>query len=480
MPKPDVDVLDAIDELVKIEAEIERRKVENKCKYFVPTGKQEEFIRLVAEGNKFINIFSGGNGSGKTAIMVNVIINIALTYRNKWFKYDYFKQRFQGRKILVASTPTGITDVIIPAFKEWLPKNSYYMQKRGKSFESFINIMGTHIYLMTYEQDVMEYEGKTINLCWFDEPPPEKIFNAVIARFRFGGKILVSMTPLQHAAYLYDLIGKSDDIGIVYSDIEDACKQHGVRGFLEHEDIQRMIAQYPEEERMARKEGKFMHLRGLVFKEFNDNVHVVKEFPIPHHWRRFMAVDPHDRQPNFVLWLAVDPTGDCYIYDEDFETDLISDLVSHIRQHEGMYGRADVRVIDPNFGPKRYGNTGRTVMEEIEIESRRAGYPMRFALGNDDIVLGHKKIHEYLRYDPNKPLGLRNHPKLYVFSRCRHFIYMIKHYMYKDWKEGVSSEKPPNPKPDERFKHAIDCLRYILMHKPEQLNLKARSGRGGY
>ena len=105
---------------------------------------------------------------------------------------------------------------------------------------------------------------------------------------------------------------------------------------------------------------------------------------------------------------------------------------------------------------------------------------MRFALGNDDIVLGHKKIHEYLRYNPNEPLGLRNHPKLYVFSRCRHFIYMIKHYMYKDWKEGVSSEKPPNPKPDERFKHAIDCLRYILMHKPEQLNLKARSGRGGY
>jgi len=471
-----------VEELARIEEELERRKRENKAKYYIPTGKQEDFIRMYAEDGLFINIYSGGNGAGKTISATNIIINECLGKQNKWFNYERFDRAKNPRvahKILIASTSEGIEDVINPALAEWFPKGTYERSKRGKTYYSSYDVRFNKILLMTYEQDVQEFEGKTLDIVWFDEPPPERIFNAIVARFRFGGKIILTMTPLQHAAFLYDMLGRNKDIGIVYADVEDSCITHGVRGYLRHEDIERMVAQYPEEERMARKEGKFMHLKGLVFKEFSP-VHIADEFPIPVSWCRYMAIDPHDRIPNFILWGALDPTGDFYVYDEDFETNLLKDAAMAIRAHEAEHGVASVRIIDPNFGRKRYGNSGKTVREELEYEGRLLGIDMRFRLANDDITAGHKKVHSYLAYDKDKPIDISNHPKLYIFPRCKNLIYMMKHYMYEEWSESSEARKSPNPKPEGRFKHGPDCLRYILMDNPTAITPKTRRPRGSY
>ncbi len=137
---------------------------------------------------------------------------------------------------------------------------------------------------MTYEQDPREFEGVTPGWAWFDEPPPEHIFKATVARMRRGGVIFITATPLAGSAYLYDAFATGNykvvmegeggtkavyerKVGYVEADIESACKQHGVRGHLEHSDIVNLIAEYSEDERQARIYGKFQHLIGLVFKQ---------------------------------------------------------------------------------------------------------------------------------------------------------------------------------------------------------------------
>lgn len=64
---------------------------------------------------------------------------------------------------------------------------------------------------MTYEQDLEEFESKTLGLVWADEPIPEAIYNACVFRLRMGGKVLLTATPLEGSAWLYDKFLTSSD-----------------------------------------------------------------------------------------------------------------------------------------------------------------------------------------------------------------------------------------------------------------------------
>lgn len=176
--------------------------------------------------------------------------------------------------------------------------------------------------IMTYDQDPKEFEAVTLGWAWFDEPPPEAIYKATVARMRRGGIIWITATPLTGSAWMYDeiLANKNNDIGLrtyLEADVESACKTHGVRGFLDHANIEKMISQYSEEDKQARIHGKFQHLTGLIFKQFHRNVHVIPPFEI--NQRDFCVVemlDPHPRNPDAALWIAVNRKGQKFVIDE--------------------------------------------------------------------------------------------------------------------------------------------------------------------
>ena len=58
-------------------------------------------------------------------------------------------------------------------------------------------------------------------------------------------------------------------VGVVEATVFDNSITKGVRGRLRDRDIDRMIAEYDEDDKQARIYGKFHHLTGLVFKRFN-------------------------------------------------------------------------------------------------------------------------------------------------------------------------------------------------------------------
>lgn len=454
---------------------MERRKRLNPLKYYTPNGKCEEFVKMTA-GDGFIYIFSAANSVGKTALMCNLIGNMLLSPQNKWFDLPFYR-RFRRKPLVgrIIAPEKIISNIINPELKKWLPPHRYTRRKLGKMYYSKYEV-GPHSFdLLTTEQEIQQFEGATLDWLWMDDFIPETIFNASVARFRFGGKIFITLAPLQKSAFLFE---RADmDAKILYADIEDNCIEHGVRGILRHEDIVKMISAYDDEEREARQHGRPMYLRGLVYKKFKRGIHTIPRFTIPKHWPRWMAIDPHDRQPNAMVWAALDPTGDLYFYDEDFSTDLTKETVKRIIEKERQYGRATRRLIDPNFGLKRYGNSGRTVKEEYEIESRLQGYPMRFAPANDDIPAGHKKVREWLNYDEAKPIDERNHPKLYFFDDLQNTIHGMTHYMYEDWKAGKDT-KSQKERPQEKYKHFPDAVRYIIMDNPTNRVLRVHRPQG--
>jgi len=114
-----------------------------------------------------------------------------------------------------------------------------------------------------------------------------------------------------------------------------------------------------------------------------------------------MLIDPHDRNPHALLWVACDETNNYWAYREAWLADtLIEDVVAYIKKVElDARERVQLRIMDPNFGPKRYINKGLTVRDEFEDASRKLNYPIRFSFGDDRKEIGRKSFATMLKFD---------------------------------------------------------------------------------
>ena len=119
--------------------ELARRKQEERLRYFVPNGRQSEFISLVGEGKHFIYILSAGNGIGKTALAINILGNIFWPGVNpEWVKgklFDSWPYPKRAR-IVTEAKNNDETGAIDQEIKHWWPKGRYRGIKGGKQYVS--------------------------------------------------------------------------------------------------------------------------------------------------------------------------------------------------------------------------------------------------------------------------------------------------------------------------------------------------------
>ncbi|RLE44392.1 hypothetical protein DRJ22_05980, partial [Candidatus Woesearchaeota archaeon] len=319
-------------------------------RFYEPCGKTAQFIeRIGTELEKDIWLFVGGNATGKTSLGVNILANVCYPEKNKFFKYPLFQNWNLGQTIQFCSTHSALNKKVIPEIEKWFPKGRYEMFKRGKQYVSEIKTdTGFTIYFMTFDQDKSEFESADISLSIVDEPSPEKIWGGITSRGRGKGKVIVLFTPLAEGAYLYDRYianPKPDKDGVMRSGYEfisiwDNTKGHGVRGHWTEEETNRMIAQYDPSQLEARTLGKFQHLSGLIYPEYMTNREIY-DIPwdyfgsegVPRDWTRIEAIDYHPVKEIAVSFIAIDPYGVWYTYDEIWQNfDSYEDLCDMILQ----------------------------------------------------------------------------------------------------------------------------------------------------
>lgn len=432
------------------------RERHEKYRTFVPNGKQNEFIQL----DSFIRIFSAGNGVGKSALMVNVIANLTAPPRhtNQWFTtYRDFKRPNRGR---IVSTNTNIQQNIIPELKKWLPAGKWSCEKRGKAYEAYWKVGDCEFDIMTYEQDEAEFESVTLDWLLFDEPPPYRIYAASVARFRFGGFIGIFMTPLSDAAWLYDELILKDNgarVRVTYAEVEDNCKQHGVRGILDHSHIEQMIAQYTDDEKEARTKGRFMHLRGLIYKDYGQ-IHRIKPFALsPELYTIYMALDPHPRTPHACLWMAVDHNGTKFVIDELFTACNTDELAAKILALESSKGYNVVRrIIDPMAFVKDQTKDVPILQEQLSLKG------LYFEAASKDLTAGILRVQQSLQYGIKDGVITKS-PELYVFDTCSRTEYEFKRYVWDEWSPAMSEKRNPRSTPRDRDDHMMECLYRLLL-----------------
>lgn len=478
MPKIHED--EALERLRILREEQARRLKQEQYRYYEPSGKGEEFINLVGNDENFITLFSAANGIGKTAAGCNVLAHILFPNSdNPWFTAPLYKNFPYKKRGRIVSTPTNISINIVPELKRWFPKGRYRTSKKGKQFESvFYTDTGWEIDLMTYEQDPMEFEGVTLGFIWCDEPPPQAIFKALISRLRTGGVMMITATPLAGSAYLYDQFAHGNltveivqpdgtlqvherKIGYIEADIESACKEHGIRGHLEHNDIMNMVAEYSEDEKQARIYGKFQHLIGLVFKQFNPKVHVIQPFNVTERdFSVWHMLDTHPRHPDAALWVATDRKGTYYVVDELSISAATEEEAAAIKRKDSQF-RVVRRLIEPAAAiPNQHDEDGKSLMD------RFADHGLSYMLATKQRSQSDAAIADALSYVEIHGEMVKA-PAIYIFNTCRQLIWELEHLRWQERSAKSMDTKSAPEKPVDKDDHFIEDLGRFLIQHPQ-------------
>ncbi len=421
---------------------------------YEPLPKQDPFHKSGASCRALF----GGNRSGKTtAGGIEFLFHITGQYPDWYPKTQRYLGAIKGR-IIVKDFTKAVGEVINPFFREWLDykliekiwKNPQgvpikYQFKNGSVFD-----------ILTHEQSTESFEGWKGHIAWFDEPPPRDKYIATLRGLvDFQGRHWLTLTPLTQP-WIYDFIytKKSENIFCVTMDMRDNT-------YLTEEAIKEMEEAMTEDEKEARLHGRFMHLSGLVYKEFFPGHHVVERPVIQKHWTRYMAVDPHPRTPTAVLWLAVDEQDNHWVYDELWLKDMdIKAIAYAILAQEGDFP-SHVKLIDPHADADNVAAGGFNFRKEL---MKYGVYTQR---ANSDPMLGKSKIRQVLTLRYN-PMIKREIPQLHIGNNCTQTIYEFQHYIWEDHKRN-KEEYALKEKPKKKDDHLMDCLRYIYNYGPRYI-----------
>lgn len=459
---------------------------------FVPNGKIEKLINDVkSKEHKRIFIMPAANSLGKTAAAISILGNIIWGSQSEWFRGGRFDNWKYPKKFWYISEHSTLKDFVCgidedspSEIKKWFPKGRYEFSKSGQEyFSRLVADNGWVGAFKSYNMSPKQFESDKIGVVILDEPPPKIIWNAILARLTLGGIVIMPMTPLAHSAWVKDdLVDKADaksKISVLYADIEDNCKQHGVRGILEHSEIERILEEYDEEEKAARAHGQFMHLSGRVYKTLHPEIHYSLDIdPARYHQSRYdimFIMDPHDSRPPMCGWFAVDQFGsvDCIeeyprisdghkpFHQINHWTRSSQEVLKEIRDIEIEHGwdpKLIRRWIDPNFGNRQDALVGRTVKEQLAYLGRQkdVNWPFTFWSNiNDDITDGHTAVRELLK--PNAD----GHVRLRFNRRCFNIWFQMNRYSIRPTGAAKQEIDGATEKVGEKWKDGADVVRYM-------------------
>lgn len=349
------------------------------------------------------------------------------------------------KKILSYINKKWIVDLIMLSGKKENPENGIIDQIIIKNVFGGQSVIG----FRNCEQGREKFQGTSLDFVWFDEEPPEDVFNECKMRvFDKRGILFATMTPLKGLTWVYDKIylNSSCDDNIWYEFMEWADNP-----YLDKDEIEELTKSLSESELKSRRYGTFNSNEGIVYTEFDESVHVIEPFDVPKEWYDNISIDPGLKNPLSCHFYATDYDGNVYVIAEHYESGLgvmqhaekIKAIADRLQWHRGAGGRLNA-LIDSAANQ-------RTLASEKSVSELFYDYGINVNSNvNKDLFSGINRVKSYLRTADGKT-------RLYIFSCCSNLIREIKGYFW-----GNSDA------PIKRDDHALDELRYFIMSKPEK------------
>ena len=422
----------------------------------------------------------GGNRSSKT---YSTMIDYASQFKGEVPKTmegvipQHRIDMFRRNRLCMNDYPNSFLKVIWPYVQQLIPSDdiSDVIKDSGR-VKAIVNKQGGFLEFMQYDQDVSKFQGSSRHSIGYDEVPPQSIRDENMMRLvDTDGEETFSLTPTSEAnsgasdRWLLDEIADKasttfelengqiiqrtnpegdKDVEVFFADIYDNVA-------IGKEAADRILSKYSDDERLMRQKGKFMFFAGLVYKEFNDQVHLIP--PINNWWEGnkytiYVAIDPHPRTPHAVLFMAVDQYNTLFLVDELFiETKTSRELVEAI-QAKLMGKIPELIIIDPIANTPDPIN-GACLAWDI---AEQGLYPVPIAASKDK-SRGIIMVRSALSFKERT---------LYI---CRNLVrtrFEITHYVWDAYTKDNSNKHGVKQKPVDKDDHMMENLYRLCLLNP--------------
>ena len=256
------------------------------------------------------------------------------------------------------------------------------------------------------------------------------------------------MTPLKGLTFIHDKIYLNTERNpeVWYEFMEWADNP-----YLNKNEVDLLTKTLSDDQLSSRRYGRFKESSGLVYTEFDENIHVLKEpIHIPAEWQDTISIDPGLNNPLSAHWYAVDYDGNVYVVAEHFEAG------KGVEYHSNKIKEICARLSWKKDSQGRYHTLIDSAANQKTLASSKSVTELFYECGiianpkvNKDMFSGIQRVKQYLKVNGGKS-------KICIFPSCVNLIREIKTYR---WGEGENPRKIDD--------HALDELRYYLMTKPE-------------
>ncbi len=411
----------------------------------------------------------GGNRSGKTDMMLCILVVLAIGsdhpvaqvfWRANGCDPDAFPKG-PGRCYLVALTTNDSLryhrkklDTLIPGVRHWWNKNGRGEARVEIEVPGYAEV--AEIWCKSEDQGEEGMQGDACRAILHDEEGKTRnVWTEADARLLdFDGWHLMSNTPLKGRTWVWDDFVKEtpEDASVHYIHTADNPFMGQVRA-------DRLARKDPDRAE-ARTKGSFVVVKGLIYGDWNTELHVVDPFDLKPEWPRFRVMDFGFRHPSAVLWACscTDLDGLLAVYGEHYKNGWSlkqhADLIKYV---EGKLTEAPdwKHKIRSNADAIR-GHHGGVPVQKGWADSHspqlladmRRDHEVYFSKAKKDFDVGRNAVVERLR------LQADGKPRIVFFrGRTPNLIREIEGYQWG----------PKGERPIALEDHCMDDLRYLCM-----------------
>lgn len=406
------------------------------------TSQRQAMIQALSHSEAFL--LSGGNRSGKTESGAGMLSVAFAAGTDEWWVREWANLN-EIPLDLLPSKPSEVwvsalsygdaLTYLRPKIEKYCPVNTRFIRWKAQDRAHVLLPNGGKILSMSAESGREKFQGGAVSLVVLDEEHPKDIFDESMLRcIDLKGKVVCTMTPLKGITWVHDVFIENPQIGYGSYSISGLDNP-----YVSSVKMRKAIAHMSEASQRSRLFGEFTNQQGLVYQEFDRNIHVIESFEIPDDWPRDRAIDFGVRNPFACLYFAHDERDDTiHVYREYYMTEKTTlengrALNNIARQYNEEYRWT---VADPESRDGRL-----TLTRECDIENKPA--PKHIG-----VVETINWVKERLALDSE------GRPHLLIHDCCRQLIREFR--LYK-WAKSDKGDRPIKAND-----HALDALRYQI------------------
>ncbi len=203
----------------------------------------------------------------------------------------------------------------------------------------------------------------------------------------------------------------------------------------------------------------FRKYTGLVYKDFNRDIHITDPFEIPATFQIYRAIDFGSTNPTVCLWIAVDGDENWYIIDEHYSSGETIDYHAGIINARRFSSTILATYGDPSGAQwiNEFSQRGIYITPALKETSTAFNTWVRFKI---------EKVAEKLKSVPGRIVqGVTTStvgaPSLFIFSNCTNTIREFETYRWKEKSVTQAQDLNEPDVPEKANDHAMDALSYF-------------------